>query len=64
MTRLVSLPLRDVVLVRNEVDVLVARLQTSGLAPIDTSRLIDRLRDNVDRLGGVYFSEVRRIYVG
>ena len=63
MTRLVGLLLRDVLLTRDEVDGLMAGLQTSGSAPTGTTRLIDWLHDNADRLGRGYVSEVRRNFV-
>ena len=59
MTLLVGL-LRDLVLTRDDVDGLMAELQTSGPAPTGTPELIDWLHDNADRLGRGDVSEVRR----
>ena len=60
LTRLVGLPLRDVVLTKDEVDGLMAELLTSGLAPAGTTRLAGWLTGNVDTLGRRYVSELRR----
>ena len=60
LTRLAGLPLRDVVLSRDEVDGLMAGLLTSGSAPIGVTRPGDWLCDNWDALGRRYVSEIRR----
>ena len=62
LTRLVGLPLRDVVLSRDEVDGLMAGLLTSDGTPTGTPRLPDRLDDNNEPLGRQYVSERRRNY--
>ena len=60
LTRLVGLPLRDVVLTPDEVDGLMAGLLTSSDPPLGTSRLGDWLNDYGDALGRRYVSELRR----
>ena len=62
LTRLVGLPLRGVVLTRDEVDGLMAGLLTSHAAPAGTTRLAGWLEDNPDILGRRYVSEFRRNY--
>ena len=51
---------RDVALTRDEVDGLTAGLLTSHAAPDGTTRLIERLSQNVEALGCRYVPEVRR----
>ena len=60
LTRLVGLLPRDVALTRDEVDGLMAGLLTSHAAPDGTTRLIERLSQNVEALGCRYVPEVRR----
>ena len=60
LTWLVGLLLRDVVLTRDEVDGLMARLLTSSNAPTGVTSLGNWLRDNGDALGRRYASEIRR----
>ena len=60
LTRLVGLPLRDVVLTRDEVDGLMAGLLTSHAAAAGTTRLAGWLEDNPDILGRRYVCELRR----
>ena len=60
LTRLTGLPLRDVVLTRDEVDGLMAGLLTSHAAPAGTTRLAGWFTGNADTLGRRYVSELRR----
>ena len=60
LTRLAGLPLRDVVLTRDEVDGLMAGLLTSHAASAGTARLAGWLEENPDILGREYVSELRR----
>ena len=62
LTRLVGLTLRDVVLNRDEVDGLMAGLQTSGSEPTGATKLDDWLEDSGTVLGKRYISELRRNY--
>ena len=60
LTRLVGLMLRDLVLLRDEVDGLMTGLLTSHAAPAGTTRPADWLGENKGGLGSGYVSEVRR----
>ena len=60
MTRLVGLLLRDVVLSRDEVDGLMAGALTSDNVPTGTTKLSEWLGGQVDNLGLIYVSELRR----
>ena len=62
LTRLTGLPLRDVVLTRDEVDGLIDGLLTSRESPTGTTRLSDWLAENGHGLGRRYMSELRRNY--
>ena len=62
LTRLVGLPLRDVVLTRDEIDDLMAGLLTSHASPAGTTTLAGWLAGNADALGRQYVSEFRRNY--
>ena len=62
LTKLVGLLVRDVVLVRDEVDGLMAGLLRSDGPPTCETKLSDWLQDNADSLGHRYVSELRRNY--
>jgi uncharacterized protein YbjT (DUF2867 family) len=62
--RLVGWLLRDVVLTRDEVEGLMANLLVSGDSPTGYTRLSDWLKENADRLGTRYASELDRHYRG
>ena len=60
LTRLVGLPLRDVMLTREEVDGLMAGLPTSSDSPARTTRFGNWLPDNAGVLGRQYVSDLGR----
>ena len=60
LTRLVGVMLRDVVLTPDEVDGLMAGLQTSNSTPLGTTALNDWLDENADALGQRYQSVLKR----
>ena len=62
LTKLVGILVRDVVLIRDEVDGLMDGLMRSGAPPTCETRLSDWLRENADSLGHRYVSELRRNY--
>ena len=60
LTRLAGLMLRDTVLTRDEVDGLMAGALTSDNVPTGTTKLSEWLGGQVDNLGLIYVSELRR----
>ena len=62
--RLVGWLLRDVVLTRDEIEGLMANLLVSRDSPTGYTRLSDWLKNNADRLGTRYASELDRHYRG
>ena len=62
LTKLVGLLVRDVVLIRDEVDGLMDGLMKSGSPPTCETKLSDWLRDNAAGLGRRYVSELERNY--
>jgi NADH dehydrogenase len=58
--RLIGLVVRDVVLTRDEVTELQARLMCSAAPPTGTTRLADWLAANADTLGRRWASELDR----
>ena len=64
MTHVVGLLLRDVVLTRDEVDGLMARLLTSDAVPTSATKLGDWLGENADWLSLSYVAELRRNFRG
>ncbi len=62
LTRLMGYLLRDVVITRDEVDGLMAGLLVSNAPPAGTTAFTAWLRDNAQRLGASYASELRRHY--
>ena len=62
LTKLVGILVRDVVLIRDEVDGLMDGLMRSDAPPTCETKLSDWLRNNADALGHRYVSELRRNY--
>ena len=62
LTKLVGILVRDVVLIRDEVDGLMDGLMRSDAPPTCETKLSDWLRDNAAGLGRRYVSELRRNY--
>lgn len=62
MTKLVGLLVRDVVLIRDEVDGLMEGLMVSDAPPTCETKLSGWLRDNAGGLGRRYVSELKRNY--
>ena len=62
LSQLVGLLVRDVVLVRDEIDGLMAGLLKSDAPPTCGAKLSDWLRDNASGLGRRYVSELKRNY--
>ncbi len=60
LTRLAGLPLRDVMLTREEVDGLIAGLPTPSDSPARTTRFGNWLHDNAGVVGRQYVSDLRR----
>ena len=62
LLRLVGWAVGDVVLTREEGEGLLANLLVSAGPPLGPTRLSDWLRDNADRVGTRYASELKRHY--
>jgi len=63
LSRLIGYLVRDVVLTPEEIQGLMADLLVSQSPPTGTTRLSDWLRQNADRVGARYTSELKRHYV-